>query len=82
MGIYHGIQGGVWDHLLYPLISSRGCVQAVSLFQGSLVPGRKFFFHDGKSMVRLEDQNFKSYSFKEFLLITTGSLMWALLAKC
>lgn len=37
---------------------------------------------DGKSMVRLGDRNFKSYCFKQFLLITMGSLMWALLKRC
>lgn len=79
MGLYHG---GVWDHLRHLSISSRGCPQAVSLFQGSQAPGRKFFLHDGKSMVRLGDQNFKSYNFKEFCLITMGPLMWALLTRC
>lgn len=79
MGIYHGIKGGVRDHLLHPSISSRGCPQAVSLSQGSQVPERKFFLHDGKSMVRLGYQNFKSCNLKVFLLTALGHLMWALL---
>lgn len=73
MGIHHGIQGGVWDHLLRPSIFSRGSPQAVSLSQGSQVPGRKFVLHGGKSMVRLGDQNFKSYNFEDFFTYYHGS---------
>lgn len=73
MGIYYGIQGRIWDHLLHPSVSPRGSPQAVSLSQSSQVLGRKFLLHGGKSVVRLGDQNFKSYNFEDFFPYYYGS---------